>query len=681
MQAFTIKDFWQRRLPGYSGQNLTLIPGWQCIRSGLNTFVEAPLESSSETENAISADSSPLILVSAPGAVGKSTLARQIAFNCWAIYLDLAVAAPVGGNTISGGIYKCGLSASWQGNAVAIMIDGLDEARLRVTQEAYEAFLGDVADLSINRSVPTVLFGRTGAVQDAYLAFALRNVSVPILEIGYYNSDSAVEFAMARIRDTKPDRASEQTERIAVSGLINGLRNQTHTDGNRFAGYAPVLQAVADCVRQSTNPQAVVSDIESGNTPVGLEKITTAILNRERSKLDSLAFSNPSVAGTLYLQDEQLHRLAARIYGVTPPEAPRMSPKDAEIYNAALETWVGEHPFLDGTSQQSSSSVFDAVISAWAIKNGDQALSNKVLLREIARGVAANPFFSEFYKTETEDGLSNFMNPSHVGIFYNSLRAGLSLGENASLIIGSDEDAEEPEEALRAEIEITLTRRGEESPHILSFVTDQTNPILLGPHVENVDVSTRYATVSVGSGAEATFVSPVTIQCANLQIMAERVIVEKSTEENRTVNLEADTFDGDRISVVPILRGDVDFSVSWPGSRAYPWTAFASEPTQITDPREQEALRRFRKFIISFRSHSKGSLARFRDKIEHARMTKGCGSDVLGALVREGVLSLHGEMYHLDPSILANITGASYHNCVRRQYSERTIDFIRSVLN
>ncbi|SDG38045.1 hypothetical protein [Roseospirillum parvum] len=676
MDEFTIEDFWKPRFLGISRVSQSLIRGWSHIEQGLATFVEAPLKISDEVEFSASANDSALILVSAPGAVGKSTLAKQISSICGAVYLDLAAADPVGGNTISGGIFKCGLSENWQNGNAAILIDGLDEARLRVTQEAYEAFLGDVADLAISRAVPTVLFGRTGAVQDAFLVFALRNVEVPILEIGYYDHEPAVEFSMARIRAVKPDRASEDTERKAVSGLIKGLSEQTNADGNRFAGYAPVLQAVADRVGQASNPQVLVSEIEKGAIPVSLEGITSAILDREHSKLNGLPFGDSSVADKLYRKDEQIHRLAARIYGVAPPEALTMAPKDAEIYDTALKAWVNEHPFLDGSARPSSA-VFDAIISAWAMKNGDTLLSEKVLHRELGRGAAANPFFSEFYQPESDEDFPT----AHVGVFYNSLRARLSLGDTAGLTIDVDEDAAD-ENALRAEIEITLARRGEENPRVWNFDTDQTSNILLGPHVENVEISTPYATVDIGSGVEATFVSPVMIQCAKLQITSDRVIAESPVgSKDSSVFLEAEQFVGDRIVAVPTVRGDVHLSVSWPGSRAHPWTAFASGPTPVTDPREQEALRRFRKFIISFRSHSKGSLARFKDKIEHARMTKGVGQSVLDSLVENGVLYLEGPMYFLDPGVLTDKVGASYHDCVRRQYSRKTVDFIRSILN
>lgn len=115
-----------------------------------------------------------IIFVSAPGAVGKSTLAKQIAHETGAIYVDLAEADPVGGNSISGGIFRSGLQNAWTNNSTALLIDGLDEARLRVNQASFEAFLSDVVAVTEGRTVPTVLFGRTGSVQDAWLT--MRNL-------------------------------------------------------------------------------------------------------------------------------------------------------------------------------------------------------------------------------------------------------------------------------------------------------------------------------------------------------------------------------------------------------------------------------------------------------------------------------------------------------------------------
>jgi hypothetical protein len=93
-----------------------------------------------------------------------------------------------------------------------------------------------------------------------------------------------------------------------------------------------------------------------------------------------------------------------------------------------------------------------------------------------------------------------------------------------------------------------------------------------------------------------------------------------------------------------------------------------------------EALRRFRKIVMAFRSHSKGSLARYKYKIEHERMTKGSGKKILALMLSENIISLNGSMYFLDPVRLGERVGATYVDCAARQFSARTLDFVRRSL-
>ncbi len=204
MQTYTIDAFWRPRLQKAKSANLNELPGWHANVTAMPAFVEAPLSRSVNFGNGDEPDKSQVLLVSAPGAVGKSTLARQIASGTGAVYLDLAQAEPVGGNTLSGGLVKAGILSDWQADAAGLLIDGLDEARLKVTQEGFEAFLGDVVYISRDRSTPTVLFGRTGAIQDAWLVLSDK-VPVTVLEIGYYTPDVALEFAKARLEAANPE--------------------------------------------------------------------------------------------------------------------------------------------------------------------------------------------------------------------------------------------------------------------------------------------------------------------------------------------------------------------------------------------------------------------------------------------------------------------------------------------
>jgi hypothetical protein len=521
------------------------------------------------------------------------------------------------------------------------------------------------------------LFGRTGAAQDAWLILAENKLDVPVLEIGYYGREASIEFAESMLRVLRPGDPHGVAERRALELQLDRLRNQTESDGDRFAGYAPVLQAVAERVAREGNPAALVAEIERGEQLVTLQTIVSAILERERGKLKTLPFEDPKLANTLYSPEEQLDRLVARVYQTPPPHLPDVKPKDAQTYAAALDTWVAEHPFLDGGTG-TSSAVFDAMICARALRNA--ASAEAAVRRELNRGAAANPFLSEFYLPATASSEAVYLPPEHIGVVYGSTRARLSLGDTASLLVEGVEDAED-EEALRAEVEIALARRNGDRPHTLRFSTEQIGAIRLGIHIEDVIINAPHTRVEIGPGDEAVLIAPVSIQCANLSLTTERLIVEgPSGGQFAAVYLQAGAFDGARMISVPALRGDVSLSASWPGVRGHPWNNFATDPPPAVDPRVEEALRRFRKFVISFRSHSKGALARTKHKLEHERMTKGAGNAVLRLLVADGILSLQGSMYFLDPDRLAAQTGTSYRDCMARRFGAKAVAFVQRAL-
>ena len=366
-EHLAIDPFWKSRLEAVAVQSLNSLSGWLQVLEPAPMFKEAPLHLSDEFPSSFSPQDSSVLLVSAPGAVGKTTLAKQIAYCTGAIYVDLAQSDPVGGHTLSGGLVRASVYQSWTVGATTVLLDGLDEARLRVTQEAFEAFLADVLVVSSGRTLPTVIFGRSGSIQEAWYALAQGGFEAPVLEIGYYAESEAIEFAHARLRAEEPNRLHPETDRRAIALLLERIRSQTEGDGDRFAGYAPVLQAVAEQVGKESNPAALVSEIEKGTQPVTLQDVATSILKRERTKLEPLTFEDPSLPDILYSVEEQLMRLSSKVYGEAPPALPPMSPSDAKTYENALGTWVDDHPFLDGNGQPSSA-VFGAVIATTTMR-------------------------------------------------------------------------------------------------------------------------------------------------------------------------------------------------------------------------------------------------------------------------------------------------------------------------
>lgn len=673
MKSFTINDFWKKKIISTAGTAATKLTGWYFNISPLNTFKEAPLTAGDKFGNDSSPDDSDIILVSAPGAVGKTTLARQISAETGAIYIDLAEAEPVGGNTLSGGLAKSGLYTDWKSGKAIVLIDGLDEARLKVTQPAFEAFLSDIAEISAGRGAPTVLFGRSGAIEEAWLHLSDK-ANICVLEIGYYAPDDALEFALTHLTGTVSVPTHISTRREAIKLILERLRQDTERDGDRFAGYAPVLMAVADQVGKESNPSTLVSKIKNGTQPVTLQTIVGTILEREQSKLAGLPFEDASLASKLYSPAEQLERLAAHIYQTAKPPVPAVSAGDAEVYANALTSWVPEHPFLDG-SMNPASAVFGAVIAAAALK--ERPTAEAVLMRELAKGAAANPFLSEFYL----DGLSGRnLPPEHVGVIYASIRSRLSLDDHASLTVEGVDEGDELE-LLKSEIEISVARSDTDRIRAMHFMSEQAGILRLGSHLEDAEINTPHAHVELGGPQEIVLVAPISIQCAKLTFLAPRLIAETQTSQDiGVVFLEAEEADATRINSPPLVNGGAKLSVAWPNANAFPWTAYATTPSEVYDPRVDEAIRRFRKFIISFRSHSKGSLKRYAAKIEHERMTKGAGHAVLKHLVQSGILSSDGTMYTLHPDILANMTGASYGMCMSRNFPAKTIEFVTQAL-
>ncbi len=70
-----------------------------------------------------------------------------------------------------------------------------------------------------------------------------------------------------------------------------------------------------------------------------------------------------------------------------------------------------------------------------------------------------------------------------------------------------------------------------------------------------------------------------------------------------------------------------------------------------SDPKMLIAFHRFRRIAMTLRSHGKGSLARYRGKVEHQRVLKGVvGQALLSALLTDGVLSLRESFYHWNPT-------------------------------
>lgn len=185
---------WSELLTGSEAPttNRALLSGWEANPTIEHPIVEPRIHYAPAMA---AAAASKIILVAAPGAVGKSALARHLAHRYRHVLVDLATTGPVGENFVAGGLFRAFGSSTVErveAGAIGLIFDALDEARLRVTPESFDAFLGDLAELAKMGTTRTILiFGRTGTIEAAWLALSELGASATIAEISFFNRNEA----------------------------------------------------------------------------------------------------------------------------------------------------------------------------------------------------------------------------------------------------------------------------------------------------------------------------------------------------------------------------------------------------------------------------------------------------------------------------------------------------------
>ena len=641
--------------------------------------------------------SEDILLVSAPGAVGKSTLAREIVARTRAVLIDLAKADAVGAATVTGGLAWAGLFDSFRDGDVALLIDGLDEARIRVTQESFVAFLQDIHRLAGPERRPIALFGRTSAIEGAWLHFAEMGVEPPVLEIQFHERDTALEFATRQVAAFRQEQqenvlAAADADQRAATLILDKLGGQVDSEeAKRFVGYAPVLIAVSRRIAKESNPMALVQVLERGVDAMSLIGIVDEILDREQSKLNPLEFSDPGLQERLYGKKEQVDRLISAVYGIDHvPDLPEMSHQDAETYRTALDNWVPDHPFTDGSGKRPSSEVFGGFFAAEALKREWSAAS--VRANEL-RSAKVNPFMWRFRLPDLRWSVDGDREPDSagaevvadsvpmvdLGLIFASLQAQLPRSESAHLFIDAETDlVSHPGDSADVEISWHFDGRARS----LRVSSDCGGTIYFGSRVSGVNISGNEMEV-VMSGTDITLAAPVEIDVRRIKAGAAGIIVEGPSRHDKgavspTVRLRCMAFDWQSDAL--LVQPNAKLAVDWPGSESHTWRNFRKPETPDgVDAELGERLRRLRKILVLFRARGRGQLAKFKGAIDAGRRIRGSGAAVRDLLLDEGVLRSEGRVYVLDTGRLSEVLGLSFLEIRSAKVNAQTIEFLKRV--
>jgi hypothetical protein len=656
-----------------------------------------------------------VIIISAAGAVGKSTLAAEIAHRKRAPIWDLAKAEAVGGNSLTGQVTTAfgfgtaaQVSQQFLEGGLFLLIDALDEARVKANEAGYEAFVANIAEIAKGAArTPFVLLGRTQTAETTWLLLDDVGIPASLLTIQPFTREQAERYIEARIRyfDASARRRIEEhrvpfleARNLILDHLqraVIGDERVTDDAAREFLGYAPVLETVAVLLAKEGNYHEFIESLNAmGRQEIDrplavLNHVVTRLLEREQTQklqvnIKPVLEAVAEEAGwdswsDLYSPDEQVARLLGLILGRRVEACPAMPSSVRARYEEQLKVWLPEHPFLREGSVPANQ-VFESYLFADAMREYLTPLARAVEDRVMASDYKPSRLLADFYILLGQKRGEDCVAERQIGILYDSLLAGETDSMRIRLAIESgDPEDDEEEVAGEGEFELVYSSpdpNGEERVETRVFRIDQPGDALaFRRQLKEATVVTR-GTLVLGGEVDDFEIGPsVQVRCQELVVRSTGFVVRGAG--SREAGSEAVVLDAQRcdsaVARKPLVRGSL--TACWPGSESYPWSEYSTASVDYgrDSPHMQEAYRRLRRIVTALQSHSKGSLARLKDKIEHQRILKNnMGRALLDRLLGDGIMYVKGKFYHWNPERGDEALGASYDDFCRQWLTPET---------
>lgn len=644
-----------------------------------------------------------IILVSAVGATGKTALAQKLSRDLGLPLFNLAAHKPVGDNTLTGLI-----TSQFEPEAVGqviqglrdgsfgILIDGIDEGRSKTTEKGFEAFLDDlVVRCQGSGTTSFVLLGRSQVLDDTWLYLSDKGVSVALITIAPFSHSDAqcyIDTFTEGLDSPHKDLYVSARDRIlaklslAFSCADDGEDNQFLS----FIGCPPVLDSIVTLLSAERNYHKLLEYLgEENGSSVEVEllfKISNYILEREQKDKVIPNIIKPIVESTRGVVDEAVSQAAFSVEEQSARLLAHCAKRDlcVSVFGDAvldqrleeqLVTFLPEHPFLSGDSFRNV--VFEAL--AVAVLLGSERSDFVSLAAEYCRSM--RPSYHLIYMLDVIGAQSldvQALLPVIAGAMeFRSVRSTVSLS-----IRGDEPPAKSEAFDLAVDIEIALGRDEPIfQPYEFSIKSSTSSPLHLGSNLGCAYISLPHDVV-LGGGEDTELIAPVEIEAKSISFESTNLVLRPSPDRglDDEVHVRADEV---RSKLQNLNVNSVSFELSLGGLSGvhYPLVSYARKVDALPDdPQLREKFLRLRRILTEFRSHSKGSLARFKEKIESDRVLSGdVGRVVLGKLKDDGIIVSKDKHYHLIPELISTHLGVTWHELRRGVLSETVVDYLASI--
>ena len=694
--------------------------GMGYVESSISNFIPTSL---SPIEDGNGDGLTQVVIVSAPGAVGKSTLAREVARRKGALLLDLAEASEVAANSLQGAL----LNTLAKGNVEdffeylseglqCIVIDGLDEGRNKVNDNSFQRFLEDVARIAHDsEGTCFVLLGRTNIAEMSWLVLEEKGVSTSMFSIVPFDRRQAEEYVDSRFEEGARTKPFLECRDLIFENLAFSVAQEGHGGvAQAFLHYPPVLDVIVALLDEEKNFQQLknlLSEPSASPTERSIEllqRVIARILEREQGKaLPSIASALEEQAAKLqwrewdclYSSDEQCKRLLSTVLGRRIPATPERLPLALHQYyeeSEAITSGFPEHPFLQGVDNFANR-VFESYLYARALLNdfGPEA-KEAVTDTLVAQEHLPTRLLAAFYLVGGDSAGERQIAPEHVGLIYDSL---VSDDSNTSLvrlaIDAAEGDGEEGLNTSMGEVEFESIRFDEHGevvtplpePVVFSMPLGADATISFANQLRDATINV-HSRVSLGTQGRDFVLGPdVQLTAGKLAMEAEAVVVKGRAkrmvgEADNEVVLESEEYESQgSYTRAPVVYEGSELNVPWPGSEQYPWSNYSFEKEEGATPAEGDLANvylRFRRIMMTLRSHGRGALARTRFKVENRRVLQGeVGQKMLRQLEEDEILQLEDGRYFWNATKASAVLGVTWHDLRRGKVPSALADYLK----
>lgn len=174
-----------------------------------------------------------IVLISAPGATGKSAMTKFLSNSLNIPIFDLGKHEPVGSYSFLGMLYKTletgdmvSMLSGLSDGRHSVIIDALDEGAAKTGQGAFDSFLNDLAEIaSKSNGLPFVIFGRSSVLEYTALYLEEKHIKTVLLQIEPFTIKQANEFIDKQMEEKNINRFEDSYKALKeyIINAINGF--------------------------------------------------------------------------------------------------------------------------------------------------------------------------------------------------------------------------------------------------------------------------------------------------------------------------------------------------------------------------------------------------------------------------------------------------------------------------